>query len=202
MSDLPITLPAHIKNICVYTGSSIRVDPIYHQVARDFGTAIAKRDLGLVYGGGRVGLMGLCADAALANGAPVTGVIPSHLQQWEVEHKELTELILVDSMHNRKRVMVERSDAFVVLPGGFGTLDETFEIMTWKQVHLHDKPIVILNINNYWDPLLQLIKHVINTGFAHETHINLFKIAYTVDEVFELLAGNEPPVIGPRFKWM
>lgn len=201
-NDLVMALPEHIKNICVYTGSSIRVAEHFHQLARDFGAAIAARGRGLVYGGGRVGLMGLCADAALAGGAPVIGIIPSHLQQWEVEHKDLTELLVVDSMHNRKRMMVERADAFVVLPGGFGTLDEAFEIMTWKQVHLHDKPIVILNSHGYWDPLLRLIEHVIQVGFAHETHTNLFKVATNVDEAFDMLSESSPPVIGPRFKWM
>ena len=98
--------------------------------------------------------------------------------------------------------MVERSDAFVAMPGGFGTLDELFEIMTWRQVHLHDKPIVIVNINGYWDKLLDLIEHVITSGFAHETHRNLFRVVTSVEDVFGALGGSDDPVIGPQYKWM
>jgi len=190
------------QSICVFTGSSIRVPEVYQNAARETGALIAQRGKTLVYGGGRVGLMGLCADAALAAGGKVIGVIPAHLQKWEVEHTALTELHIVDSMHNRKRMMVERADAFVVLPGGFGTLDETFETMTWKQVHLHDKPMVIVNINGYWDGLIMLVRQVIETGFAHETHGNLFKVVERVDQIFDALNSAEDPVIGPQFKWM
>ena len=191
-----------IQSLCVYTGSSIRVDEIYKEESKKLGRMIAERNMQLVYGGGRVGLMGLIADAALQAGGKVIGIIPAHLQQWEVEHKDLTELHLVDSMHNRKRLMVEKSDAFVAMPGGFGTLDELFEIMTWRQVHLHDKPIVIVNLNGYWDKLLALIEHVITSGFAHDTHRNLFRVVDTVEAVFDALAIEGDPVIGPEFKWM
>ena len=190
------------QTICVFTGSSINVPSNFKDAAVETGRLIADAGKTLVYGGGRVGLMGLCADAALAAGGKVIGVIPSHLQQWEVEHVGLTELHVVDSMHNRKRMMVERSDAFVVLPGGFGTLDETFETMTWKQVHLHDKPMVIVNIDGYWNNMLALIRQVIETGFAHATHTNLFKVVDRVDQIFEALNIADDPVIGPQFKWM
>jgi uncharacterized protein (TIGR00730 family) len=190
------------QTLCVFTGSSINVPEIYKTAARDTGALIAKAGKTLVYGGGRVGLMGLCADAALAAGGKVIGVIPQHLQKWEVEHAGLTELHIVDGMHNRKRMMVDRSDALIVLPGGFGTLDETFELLTWKQVHLHSMPIVIVNVNGYWDPLLALIRHIIETGFAHATHANLFKVVERVDQIMEALAAGDDPVIGPQFKWM
>jgi len=190
------------QTICVFTGSAINVPEAFKTAARDMGTAIARSNKTLVYGGGRVGLMGICADAALAANGKVIGVIPSHLQQWEVEHTTLTELHVVDSMHNRKRMMVERSDAFVVLPGGFGTLDETFETLTWKQVHLHDKPMVIVNIDGYWDGLIALIRQIIEKGFAHSTHTNLFKVVERIDQVFDAIAEADDPVIGPQFKWM
>jgi uncharacterized protein (TIGR00730 family) len=190
------------QTICVFTGSSINVPDVYKEAAVETGKLIAQAGKSLVYGGGRVGLMGLIADATLAEGGKVIGVIPQHLQQWEVEHTSLTELHIVDSMHNRKRMMVERSDAFVVLPGGFGTLDETFETLTWKQVHLHDKPMVIVNIDGYWDGLIALIRQIIETGFAHTTHTNLFKVVTRVDQIFEALNEADDPVIGPQFKWM
>lgn len=190
------------QTICVFTGSSIHVPEAFKTAATETGQMLARAGKTLVYGGGRVGLMGMCADAALAAGGKVVGVIPSHLQKWEVEHTALTELHIVDSMHNRKRMMVERSDAFVVLPGGFGTLDETFETLTWKQVHLHDKPVVIVNLDGYWDSLIALIKNVIESGFAHATHTNLFKTVTRVDQIFDALSEAEDPVIGPQFKWM
>ena len=130
-----------------------RVSDTYKDAAHQLGTLLGQNGHQLVYGGGRVGLMGIVADATLAAGGPVVGIIPEHIQVLEVEHTGLTELLVVDSMHTRKRMMVDRSDAFVVLPGGLGTLDETFEILTWKQLRLHDKPIVVANIDGYWDPL-------------------------------------------------
>ncbi len=190
------------QSLCVYTGSSINVDQAFKDAAAQTGRMIAERGLRLVYGGGRVGLMGLCADAALAAGGAVIGIIPAHLQKWEVEHTALTEMHVVDGMHNRKRLMVDKSDAFIVLPGGFGTLDESFEIMTWRQLHVHDKPIIIVNINGYWDPLLALITHIIDSGFAHQTHGNLFRVVTKIDDIFTALDQADDPVIGPQFKWM
>lgn len=190
------------QSLCVFTGSRIHVPEVFHEAARATGELMAKAGKTLVYGGGRVGLMGLCADAALAAGGKVIGVIPQHLQQWEVEHGGLTELHIVDSMHNRKRMMIERSDALIVLPGGFGTLDETFEVMTWKQVHLHNMPIIVVNIAGYWDPMIALIRHIIETGFAHPTHTNLFRVVDRVDQIMDALNAEEDPIIGPQFKWM
>ena len=143
-----------------------RVSDTYKDAAHQLGTLLGQNGHQLVYGGGRVGLMGIIADATLAAGGPVVGIIPEHIQVLEVEHTGLSELLVVDSMHTRKRMMVDRSDAFVVLPGGLGTLDETFEILTWKQLRLHDKPIVVANIDGYWDPLEGMTGYMITVRAA------------------------------------
>lgn len=166
------------------------------------GAALGERGITLVYGGGHVGLMGLCADACLSAGGQVVGIIPEHIQNLEVEHTGLTELHIVDSMHTRKMMMAERSDGFIVLPGGLGTLDETFEIVTWRQLQLHDKPIVILNVNGYWTPLLDMIDHLIEQGFCRPDNRNLFSVVDTIDQVFEALAEAPEPVAPPQTKWL
>ena len=152
-----------VFSVCVYCGSSSRVSDTYKDAAHQLGTLLGQNGHQLVYGGGRVGLMGIIADATLAAGGPVVGIIPEHIQVLEVEHTGLSELLVVDSMHTRKRMMVDRSDAFVVLrrsrhPG------RTFEILTWKQLRLHDKPIVVANIDGYWDPLEGMLDHMIAQG--------------------------------------
>ena len=190
-----------VQSICVFCGSSIHVDAVFQQAATATGKLIAEAGKTLVYGGGRVGLMGLCADAALAVGGKVIGVIPHHLQKWEKEHANLTELHEVDGMHPRKKMMYDRSDAFVILPGGLGTLDEAFEIILWKQLQLHDKPIVIVNIDGYWDPLVALIQRTVDRGFAHATHMNLFKVIRGVDEILPAIHSDHGPIVGPQFKW-
>lgn len=191
-----------VRAICVYCGSSNRVDERYKEAARRIGRQVGERGLQLVYGGGRVGLMGLAADAALAAGGEVVGIIPAHIQDLEVEHTGLTELHVVDSMHVRKRMMFDRSDAFVVLPGGLGTLDETFEILTWRQLGLHDKPLVIVDCDGYWRPMLDMLDHMIDRGFARPEHLNLFRVVDDVDQVFDALALAPEPVIEPQAKWM
>lgn len=193
---------SEIRSVCVYCGSSGRVAEAYRQAARDLGTEIGRRGMRLVYGGGRVGLMGIVADAALAAGAEVVGIIPEHLQTKEVGHQTLSELVVVDGMHTRKRMMVERSDAFVMLPGGLGTLDEAFEILTWRQLGLHDKPVVVHNAEGYWDRFLDLVDHLIAEGFAREENRRLFAVAASVDEVFERLAEAPPPAHDTRAKWL
>ena len=186
------------KSVCVYCGSSSRVAGIYKDAAHALGEGLARRDIQLVYGGGRVGLMGIMADAALAAGGSVVGIIPEHIQSAEVEHTGLTELLVVDSMHTRKRLMVERSDAFVVLPGGFGTMDEAFEILTWKQLRLHDKPIVVVDVDGYWRPLLGLVDHMVAQGFAQASHRALFSVVDEVDDVFDTLAHEPEPSLKIR----
>lgn len=155
-----------IRRLCVYCGSSPGTDQRYGDAARALGAGLAAAGIELVYGGGRNGLMGLVADAVLAGGGTVIGVIPLHLQHRELAHLGLTELLVVDSMHERKRVMAERADAFAVLPGGVGTLDETVEILSWRQLGLHDKPIFIVDIAGYWSPLVQLFEHIVASDFA------------------------------------
>ena len=186
---------SQIKTICVYCGSSSDISDIYKQGARDLGAGIARRGMNLVYGGGRLGLMGITADSALAAGSNVTGIIPEHLQTREIRHDGLSETIVVDSMHTRKRLMAERSDAFVVLPGGLGTLDEAFEILTWKQLNLHDKPVIIANINGYWDAFLGIVDHMVEVGFVKPVHRQTFTVANSIDEVFGILENSWPPAI-------
>ena len=156
----------NIRSLCVYCGSSGAVEAQYREAANALGAHLARAGIALVYGGGRIGLMGLLADAALAARGKVTGIIPSHLCAAEVAHRGVTELLVVDSMHERKRLMAERADAFAILPGGIGTLDEMFEIVSWKQLRLHDKPILLVDIGGYWAPLRALLDHIIDTGFA------------------------------------
>ena len=184
-----------IRSLCVLCGSRDGIDPAYRQAAVRLGQALAERGVRLVYGGGSIGLMGIVADACLSAGGEVVGVIPDFLIRYEVGHRRLTDLVVTDSMHDRKRRMFEMADAFVVLPGGLGTLDETFEIITWKQLRLHNAPIVILDVNGYWAPLKALIDAAISAGFAHEAVADLFSIVATPDEVFASIirapAANE-----------
>ncbi len=150
----------------------------------------------LIYGGGHVGLMGVTADAVLAAGGEVIGIIPKHLQDWEVGHHGLTELHVVDTMHSRKQLMFELADAFVALPGGIGTLDETFEIISWRQLRLHDKPLVILDDGGYWRPLEALLQAVVAGGFADPGIADFYMVADDVGQLFDCLAAA-PPSRGP-----
>jgi uncharacterized protein (TIGR00730 family) len=182
-----MTLPS---SICVYCGSSADVAQSYKDAAVHLGREAGERGIEVIYGGGRVGLMGLVADATLAAGGRVTGIIPSHILEWEVAHQTLTELIVVENMHQRKMMMFERSEAFVILPGGLGTLDEAFEILTWKQLGLHSKPIIVANIDGYWDGLLALVRHGVNEGFIRARHANLF---VEVGDVAGILSALSEP---------
>lgn len=159
-------MAARIRRLCVYCGSSIGADPRYREAAVALGAGLAAAGIELVYGGGRNGLMGAVADAVLAGGGSAIGVIPRHLQDREVAHLGLSELVIVDTMHQRKQAMAERADAFAVLPGGVGTLDETVEILSWRQLGLHDKPVYIVDIADYWSPLALLFDHVVASDFA------------------------------------
>ena len=154
------------KSVCVYCGSRSGAMPAYSEAATAFGTALAEAGWRLVYGAGDVGLMGDVARAAQAAGGDTFGVIPQHLVDWEVGKTDLTRYVVTETMHERKKVMFMNSDAVVVLPGGAGSLDEFFEVLTWAQLGLHAKPIVLMNVAGYWDPLVRLIDHVIEQGFA------------------------------------
>jgi hypothetical protein len=149
---------------------------VYREAARELGARLAKAGIEIVFGGGHVGLMGLLADAALAAGGRVTGIIPARLRDRELAHPGLSELVVVATMHERKRLMAERADAFAVLPGGVGTLDEFFEMLSWKQLGLHDKPIFIVDIGGYWAPLRALLDHVVGHGFAAPRTRALFSV--------------------------
>lgn len=173
--------------VCVYCGSSNEAPAVYRDAARRMGALVARGGMTLVYGGGRTGLMGIAADAALAEGGRVVGIIPHFISAREIMHEDLTELHTVDNMHQRKMMMAERADAFVVLPGGFGTLDEFFEILTWKQLQLHDKPIILVNVNDYWTPLLGMIDRMVESGFVRPLHRDLIVLAAGVDDVPALL---------------
>lgn len=190
-----------IRSVCVYCGSSSRVAEIHKETARHVGRLLAARGITLVYGGGRVGLMGLCADAALEAGGQVVGIIPGHIQRLEVQHTGLTELHVVETMHERKKLMFDRSDGFMVLAGGYGTLDETFEMVTWRQLGLHDKPIVLVDTAGYWQPVMALSEHMVEAGFVRPEHRGLFQIAPTPEAALEAMAGPQEPVAPISVKW-
>lgn len=192
----------NIQSVCVYCGSSNRVDQVYKDSAIALGELIAANGWGVVYGGGRVGLMGLVADSALKNGAKVVGIIPEHIQSREIEHTDLTELHIVDSMHVRKQMMVDRADAFVVLAGGLGTLDEFFELLTWKQLGLHDKPIVLVNINGYWTKLLEAILHISDAGFMRKEDMGTFIVVESIDQVAGAIKAAPAETFDPSTKWI
>ncbi len=162
-----------LKTLCVYCGSSDLVDGAYLDAAAEMGTAIAARSITLIYGGGSTGLMGRLADAVLQHGGQVIGVIPVMFETPELQHSGLTELQVVGSMHERKARMVELADGFVALPGGFGTFDELFEVLTWSQIGIHTKPIGVLNVNAYFAPLLSLIDHAKSEKFIYREHSGL-----------------------------
>lgn len=182
-----------ISRLCVYCGSSGGIDERYRAAARELGDRLAGAGIELIYGGGRVGLMGLIADAALGAGGAVTGIIPSHRRLAEVAHPGLTELVVVAGMHERKRLMAEKADAFAVLPGGIGTLDEMFEILSWKQLELHDKPIFLVDIADYWAPLAVLFDHIVACGFARSETRGLLQVVANVPALMAALAAAPAP---------
>jgi len=182
------------ERVCVYCGSS-RGDDRYVRAAREMGTTLAERGIGLVYGGGRVGLMGEVADAALAAGGEVIGVIPKKLEGLELAHRGLTELLVVDNMHQRKHQMAEHADAFVAMPGGFGTLEELFEVTTWTQLNDHIKPVGVLNVDGFYDPLLSMVAHAADEGFIRGVHRNLIAQAATPGALLDALASMHIPML-------
>ncbi|MCP5371470.1 MAG: TIGR00730 family Rossman fold protein [Hyphomicrobiales bacterium] len=182
-----------IRSLCVFCGSRKGADPAYEAAARRLGEVIAAQGIHLVYGAGGIGLMGVLAETVLANGGRVTGIIPEFLMKYEVGDPGLTELIVVESMHQRKARMFEMSDGFVVLPGGLGTLDETFEIVTWKQLRQHSKPIVVADVGGYWAGFKDLVASIVAGGFAHPKIHELFTVVDDVDKVLPALAAAPEP---------
>lgn len=188
-----------IKNICVYCGSAEGDDPRYAAAAATFGRALAEAGVGLVFGGGSCGLMGVAARATLDAGGRVTGIIPGFLDDREIAQQGLSELIVVDDMHTRKRLMFEKSDAFVALPGGVGTLEELTEQLTWIQLGRHTKPLVIADIGGFWRPLLTLFAHMHNSGFIREGYEVRYMVAERVEDILPMIlstARRTPEVAG------
>ncbi len=175
------------KSVCVFCGSRRGADPAYAAAAAELGTALASADLRLVYGAGDVGLMGAVARAAMAAGGETFGVIPAHLVAREEGRRDITHLVVTETMHERKKVMFMNADAIVTLPGGPGSLDELFEVLTWRQLGLHAKPVYLLNVNGYWDPLLGLLRHIVAQGFAEERFLDFLEAQETVPGLIERL---------------
>jgi hypothetical protein len=188
-----------LQSLCVFCGSQAGADPAYRAAAVDLGRAMAANGTTLVFGGGKVGLMGATADAVLAGGGRIVGVIPEFLRDKELAHPGAQEMVVVPDMHTRKRIMFERAAAFCILPGGIGTLDEFFEIITWRQLHRHNKPIVVLNVAGYWDHMKGLLDTIIGRGFAHGGHGELVDFTTRADAVIPLieaeLAAPKPAVV-------
>jgi uncharacterized protein (TIGR00730 family) len=185
-----------LRTICIFAGSRMGADERHRLEAERLGRLMAERGIRLVYGGGAIGVMGTVAKAVLEHGGEVIGIIPDFLMSLEVGNPGVTELITVETMHERKAKMFEMSDAFVVLPGGLGTLDETIEIATWKQLQLHAKPIVAVNTDGFWEPLMDLLTHVTDGGFAHAAMPGLVTLTDTVDGVFDAITDSTAP--GPE----
>ena len=188
-----------MKSISVFCGANKGFDPVYAAAAVEIGQTFAQRKIRTVYGAGNVGLMGILADAALENGGEVLGVIPDFLKKKEVCHTGLTELIVTRTMHERKQIMADRSDGFIILPGGFGTLDEFFEILTWRQLRLHNKPIGILDVGGFYQHLLAHINNMLEKGFLRDANLHLFTVA---DNLPDLLKKMADPVNLVEDKWL
>jgi len=184
-----------IQSVCVYCGSSTRIDQLYRDAAVEMGKVLAEAGMQLVYGGGQRGLMGFVADGVINNGGRAIGFITKNLEDVEGGHHHLSELHVVDTMHTRKLRMSENADAFVILPGGFGTLDELFEILTWRQLEMHDKPIIVVNINDYWEPLKSLIHSIVKNHFARTEDESLLLYVQSVQEVVPLLHQLPEPQV-------
>lgn len=175
------------KAVCVFCGASNAVDKKFLDIGAEFGKLLAAREITLVYGGGDCGIMGAVANSTMKHKGHVTGVFPVSLRNIENEHQSLTEIIIVNTMHERKQLMFERSDAFIVFPGGFGTMDEMFEILTWKQLLLHNKEIVIFNYQGYWDPLIKLMHSIIENGFAKPETASYFHVVTELEQIIDVL---------------
>lgn len=185
----PTSVSTNPASLCVFCGARFGVDPGTRDTAVQLGALLAREGITLVYGGGGVGLMGLVANAALAGGATVIGVIPQFLLKREAGHPDLTETVVVQTMHERKLQMFERSDAFVVLPGGLGTLEEFFEVLSWRTLGLHSKPIVIIDQGGYWQPLAALLRGVVEGGFAERTHLDHVAFVSDLEDVLPAIAA-------------
>jgi len=181
-----------MKKLCVFTGAATGSDPRFADAAHQLGQILASRNLGLVYGGGKSGLMGKIADAVIAADGHATGIIPKFLDNVEIAHRGLNDLHVIDTMHERKNMMYEIADGFIIMPGGLGTLDETMEIITWRQLGLHRKPIIIANLHGYWDHMLLLFQNIIDEGFMHHGHTGHFEHVDDMDALADKLDAYFP----------
>jgi uncharacterized protein (TIGR00730 family) len=188
-----------MKNITVFCGSSFGSDDIYKDQAFLLGQTFAKQQIQLIYGGADVGLMGAVADGVLSEGGKAIGVLPQFLQSKEIAHKKLTELIIVETMHERKTKMNDLCDGVIVLPGGYGTLEEFFEMITWAQLGLHQKPIGILNIDGFYDDLIKLVQTMVDKGFLKQINRDMLLISESIDELLGEMRNYEAPSVG---KWI
>ena len=188
-----------MKTLCVYCGSNAGNNPVYAEQARVLGRTMAEQGLALVYGGGNVGLMGIVADAVLGHGGEVIGVIPQQLVDWEVAHRGVTRLEVVDSMHTRKQRMFELSDGFIALPGGFGTLDEMFEMLTWRQLGLGKKPCAFLDVQGFWQPLMTMLDTMVRERFLHADQRTDM---WDGDDIDAMLAWMRAYVPAQADKWL
>lgn len=188
-----------MKRITVFCGSSSGTEDVYATQATLLGETLAKRNIELVYGGANVGLMGAVADAVLNHGGKAIGVLPNFLRSKEIAHKQLTELILVDTMHERKTKMNDLCDGVIALPGGFGTLDELFEMLTWGQLGLHKKPIAILNVGGYFDALIVFIQTMVEKGLLKEVNQQMLLVSDSIDDLLDKMENYVPPTVG---KWI
>jgi uncharacterized protein (TIGR00730 family) len=188
-----------LRSIAIFCGSNHGLDPVYTDVARDLGALLAAEGIGVVYGGGSVGLMGELADAALAAGGEVTGIIPRALWEREIGHRALTNLHVVETMHERKAMMASLADGFIALPGGLGTLEEIFEIWTWAQLGIHLKPLGFLDVNGFWSPLMTFLDRAVDAGFVRAQHRDIAVVERDAAQLLRRFRNYEPPTV---HKWM
>ncbi|EJE7234137.1 TIGR00730 family Rossman fold protein [Clostridium botulinum] len=189
-----------MKRICVYSGSNLGLRSEYKESAKLLGKILAENKIELVYGGSRIGLMGEISNEVLRNNGKVIGVMPKGLFSGEMVHENLTKLIEVENMHERKQTMAELSDGFIALPGGLGTFEELFEVLSWAQLGIHKKPIGILNISNFFDPLLHMIKNTCTEGFMNESNIKLISVSDNPSELIKQMKNYVPPLIENKWR--
>ncbi|AHC43753.1 hypothetical protein WYY_03602 [Bacillus velezensis M27] len=189
-----------MKTICVFAGSNPGVNEEYKRKAAELGEYMAEQGIGLVYGGSRVGLMGTVADALMAGGGKAVGVMPSGLFSGEIVHQNLTELIEVSGMHERKAKMSELADGYIAMPGGFGTYEELFEVLCWAQIGIHQKPIGLYNVNGYFEPMMKMVKYSIQEGFSNESHLKLIHSSSRPNELIEQMNRYTYPILDKKWR--
>ncbi|EMY4797615.1 TIGR00730 family Rossman fold protein [Bacillus cereus group sp. BceL296] len=188
-----------MNSICVFCGSNFGESEEYKNTAEKLGEFLGKKNTTLIYGGGKVGLMGSVANSALQAGGNVVGIIPEFLRDKEIAHQGLTDLIVVDSMHSRKQKMSELADGFIVLPGGYGTYEEMFEVLSWGQIGIHKKPVGLINVDGFFDPLLKMLQHTVDKGFARPENLNLILSSTNIEELFAQMKDYNHVIVN---KWV